>query len=355
MKVLILGGTGAIGSHLCKLLAQHGAKVFVTTRQTSPIEGEVSYISGDSKDDKFLRITLEPHWDCIVDFMAYSTADFRRRLPLLLSNTKQYVFLSSARVYANSEKPLTEDSPRLLDVCDNKQYLRSDEYALAKARQENLLCDSGRKNWTIVRPYITYAEERLQLGVLEKEAWLFRAMQGRTIVFSSDIAERTTTLTYGLDVAVAFSGLIGVEKALGESFHITCDFPRTWHEVFSIYEHTLMESYGASVKIRFVDLDSFMLTHNGKHQIIYDRLFNRVFDNDKIRSFVSADSFVPPEQGLKLCLQEFIRRPNFFRVSGRGEGTRDRLTGERTALNDFHGWREKFRYLASRHKVRDKC
>ena len=40
-----------------------------------------------------------------------------------------------------------------------------------------------------------------QLGVLEKELWLYRALNGRTIVFSKDIAEKSTTLTYGYDVA----------------------------------------------------------------------------------------------------------------------------------------------------------
>lgn len=350
MKVLILGGTGAMGGHLRHLLAEKGALVSVTTRQTLPSEGGIKYISGNAKDDDFLRTQLEQRWDCIVDFMTYSTADFRRRLPFLLTSTMQYVFLSSARVYARSEKPLTEDSPRLLDVSDDRQYLKSDEYALAKARQENLLSESGHKNWTILRPYITYAEERLQLGVLEKEAWLFRALQGRTIVFSSDIAERTTTLTSGLDVAGAISGLIGLEKALGESFHITCDFPRTWHEIFGIYKKTLTEYYGECPKIRFVDLDSFMITHSSRYQIIYDRLYNRIFDNDKIRSLVSTDLFFPPEQGLKLSLLEFLKKLKFSPISSLGEGMRDRLTGEKTALRHFYGLREKLRYLACRYK-----
>ena len=53
---------------------------------------------------------------------------------------------------------------------------------LTKALQENLLRASGYKNWTIVRPYITFSDIRLQLGVYEKEQWLYRALQGRAIV-----------------------------------------------------------------------------------------------------------------------------------------------------------------------------
>ena len=41
--------------------------------------------------------------------------------------------------------------------------------ALQKAREENLLLKSDSRNWTIIRPYITYYDERLQLGVFEKK------------------------------------------------------------------------------------------------------------------------------------------------------------------------------------------
>jgi hypothetical protein len=111
--------------------------------------------------------------------MIYTTQSFKERVNFLLDATSQYVFFSSSRVYADSEIPITEDSSRLLDVSQDKKFLSTDEYSLAKARQENILRKSKRKNWTIIRPYITYSENRLQLGILEKEEWLYRALQGR--------------------------------------------------------------------------------------------------------------------------------------------------------------------------------
>lgn len=70
-----------------------------------------------------------------------------------------------------------------MDVCNDKEYLDSNEYAIAKAKEEDILFRSPNKNWTIVRPSLTYAENRLQLGVYEKENWLYRALHGRAIVF----------------------------------------------------------------------------------------------------------------------------------------------------------------------------
>ena len=74
--------------------------------------------------------------------MNYPAAEFQTRRDLILNSVGQYLFLSSARVYAQSETPLTEDSPRLLDVTTDAAYLKTTEYALEKARSENFLRDA---------------------------------------------------------------------------------------------------------------------------------------------------------------------------------------------------------------------
>jgi len=172
MKILMLGGTGAMGVPLGKILVEKGHSVYVTSRTAHSSQNKINYILGNAQDDSFFKDTLKEVWDVIIDFMAYSTVTFKRRLDSLLDATSQYVFLSSARVYSQSEVPITEETPRLLDVLTDETYLKTDEYALSKARQENLLRDSGRQNWTVIRPSITFSEIRLQLGVLEKESHL---------------------------------------------------------------------------------------------------------------------------------------------------------------------------------------
>ena len=173
MNVLIFGGTGAMGTHLVSILAKQGIKCVVSTRQCRDNSENVEYVIGDAHNVDFLKSLFANYkFDAIVDFMKYSTKDFESRVCFLLSNTKQYIFLSSSRVYAGSNEPLTENSPLLLDVCQDAEYLKTDEYALAKARQERILHKSGKTNWTIIRPYITFSEKRLQLSALEKEFWL---------------------------------------------------------------------------------------------------------------------------------------------------------------------------------------
>lgn len=54
---------------------------------------------------------------------------------------------------------------------------------MAKARQEDILYQSGFSNYTIVRPSVTYNTYRLQLGALEKENWLYRALKVDVLFF----------------------------------------------------------------------------------------------------------------------------------------------------------------------------
>lgn len=222
MEILILGGTGAMGVPLVKLLsAKDDMNVYVTTRSKKESMGNITYIQGNAKEVDFFNSLMDRNYDVIIDFMVYSTDELKNRLEVLLSKTRQYFFFSSSRCYADSKEPIKEDSPRLVDVCEDPEYLALDEYGMAKGREENLLRSTGKKNWTIIRPYITYNSYRIQLGVYEKENWLKRILEGRTIVFPKDIADKKTSLTYGPDVAGAILDLIGNEKAYGEAFHIT--------------------------------------------------------------------------------------------------------------------------------------
>lgn len=213
MNILVLGGTGAMGVPLVELLSQRGDNVYVTTRSQKKNHENVTYICGNAKEQAFFEKLMTKNYDAIVDFMVYGTEELHQRLKCLLERTTQYVFFSSSRCYAESNTPITEKSSRLVDVCKDPEYLSIDEYGLAKGKEENLLFDSGKKNWTIIRPYITYNTYRLQLGVYEKEDWLRRALEGRTIVFPEDIASKRTSLTYGPDVAGAVVDLVGNEKA----------------------------------------------------------------------------------------------------------------------------------------------
>ena len=349
MKILILGGTGAMGAHLVDILSQNDDnEIFVTTRRNRTAKKEnITYVVGDAHGNGFISSLLkQEEWDAIVDFMVYNTEEFKFRADLFLSSCKQYVFLSSSRVYADSKEPITEKSPRLLDVCNDKEYLSTDEYALTKARQENILFESGKKNWTIIRPYITFSENRLQLGVLEKEYWLYAVLNCGVLVFSKDIAQHTTTLTYGYDVARGITAIIGNAKAYGEAFHITGNNAIKWQSVFELYSKVLKER--GVVFDEFLKEKTYRLNGTGKYQVLFDRYYDRIFDNSKIAQFVDISSFVKPEEGLKSCLIEFLKKPQFLYCDIKGILEYLKNTTGKVPFSKLPTFKQKIKYILIR-------
>ena len=97
MKILILGGTGAMGVPLVNFLNNGINDVYVTSRVQKESDGKVHYIRGNAHEIEFINSLLREQYDAIVDFMVYSTEEFKNRVHLFLENTKQYVFFSSSR------------------------------------------------------------------------------------------------------------------------------------------------------------------------------------------------------------------------------------------------------------------
>ena len=339
MNILILGGTGSIGQALTELLKNTAWNVYVTTRTKRENVQNITFLQGNAHDEKFLaECVTKRHWNVIVDFMAYSTQEFSKKVELFLESTDQYFFLSSSRVYAASNEPLTEDSPRLLDVSTDETYLATDEYALAKARQENILLTTNKKNWTIIRPYKTYNNNRLQLGMYEKEEWLYRLMMGKTLVFPNELKKRKTTLTYAADVAVAISELIENESAYGETFHITTTESLSWEDAFKKYTSILSETTGKQFHIRYVDDIEMFYNIWNPYQIKYDCNIDRCFDNSKIKYTVFAE-------GINKCLKKFIESPEWRNINWKLNFWMDNITGEKTKIWDADGLKEKARYV----------
>lgn len=345
MDILVLGGTGAMGVPLVELLAKRKNNVFVTTRSKKSDYGKVKFLQGNAKDPVFFDMLMERKYDIIIDFMVYGTEELKNRLSNLLDHTDQYFFFSSSRCYADSSTPIREDSNRLVDICKDETYLATDEYGLAKGREENLLFDCGAKNWTIIRPYITYNNYRIQLGVYEKEDWLRRALEGRTIVFPEDIANKRTSLTFGPDVAGAVVDLIGNEAAYGQAFHITTEESYTWGEILEFYCNEIERKTGKRIQIKMVQDSRELQNVWNPWQIKYDRLYNRTFDNSKIEAIRGKYKYKPCFEGLGDCLDTFLDHPCWLGMNIHYEAWSDSQTHEFTPLHEVPGHLNKLRYL----------
>ena len=363
-----------MGIHLSKLLSENNVEVYISSRSEHKDEKNIHYLLGNAKQVDFDDVILSKHpWDCIVDFMVYDTEEFKNRVEKLLSSTKQYIFLSSSRVYIDTDELITETTPRLLEECNDKSYLQTDEYALKKAREEDVLFKSSYHNYTIIRPYITYGENRLPLGVWEKETWVKRLMNKKDLVLPKRFLDKYTTLAYGKDVSYCISKMVGNRDTIGKIFNITGDKAHKWGEILAYYLEQVEKLNGYKPKVLLVDRFStnirqivkrwlldvlhFRFSFSGSkiecrdYQLIYDREFNRRFDNSHLLSLFPDLEFFDYQTSLGNCMQVFVSNPKYNYTSWSWEALQDRLTHQVTSIFLIHGIKNKLKYIFLRYIV----
>lgn len=323
MRVLLLGGTGAMGGHLARILAARGDEVVVTTRGKRDDCDGIRYVEGNALSHEFLEHALSGGYDSVVDFMVRPSVGFGETANLVMSNAGQYVFVSSYRVYADSPV-LTEGSPRLLDVSDDAEYLATDEYALAKARCEDALRESGFSNWTIVRPGITFdGSGRFQLGTLEAGTWLLRAMNGIPVMFPEEMLAKETTLSWGGDVARMIAGVVANPGALEEDYIVAASEHLSWAEIAEVYRRA------TGLELVLCGMDDYEQAVGGTYQIWLDRMIDRRIDNSKIMAAceMMPEEILPVRERLLSELEAFLSSELLVRGDIPANARMDRFAG----------------------------
>ena len=284
-KVLVLGATGAMGQYLVPELAARGYEVDAVSldKVEKNIPG-VRWLQADMEAPGVADEFRARHYDGIVDFMIYNTARLIPALTRYLGGaTGHYIYLSSYRIYDNKEVPVRETSPRLLDSSEDVLLRNSDDYCIHKARGENIVRTYPSKDWTIVRPAITYSLMRSQLVTLEIDNTVGRAFAGKTVVLPEEARNIQGTMSWAGDVAQMIAGLLFNEKARGETFTVATAEHHTWGEIADYYRDI------CGLKAIWVPEADFLRAWVGPNhgfapvwQLRYDRFFTRVMDNSKV-------------------------------------------------------------------------
>lgn len=318
-NVLVLGASGAMGQYLVPILAEKGFHVdAVALDEQKSDHPNINWIKGNAKDMAFRTELLNRHYDGIVDFLIYTTNELVPYLPGILSASGHYIFLSTYRIYNGLENPTKETSPRLLDSSDDVLLVNSDDYSIYKARGENILRNAfADKNWTIIRPAITYSRHRYQLVTLETPHTVARARQGKSVLLPDTAKNVRATMSWAGDVAQMIAGLLFNEKALHETFTVATAEHHTWGEIADYYKDI------CGLNTVWVPQEDYLycLTRRNpystlpcKWQLVYDRLFDRVMDNSKVLAAtgMKQEDLKPLYDGLKYeisrCTQEFIEQ-----------------------------------------------
>lgn len=310
-RILLNGGNGALGVYLTQELQKLGHDIDVLCLEEGLLkQSNIRYLRHDGKDFSYLKELMRNDYDAIVDFMVYPTiGEFVPYADLYLDNTKHYIFTSTYRVYG-SEYPITEKSPRLWDLLRAgklpEDFVEDYEYSIYKAKCEDYLLSGKKRNWSIIRPTITYSKARFQLTVLEAGTLIHRMRANKTVVLPEGAMDCEGTLSWAGDFGICVSKLVLNENAFGEAYTIGTSEHHTWREIAEIYKKI------GGLEYITVDDDTFVNEIFGgstatAQQLKYDRCYNRVIDNEKILKATNrkASDFMPLEQGLTMELENY--------------------------------------------------
>lgn len=107
-KILVTGATGFIGSHLCRQLLTHDAKVFGISRNPSPQKrGDIHWWKGDLVDFEFIqKVMIEAEPDIIFHLASYvaGSRNIELVLPTFHSNLSSTVNLLTAATKVGSRR-----------------------------------------------------------------------------------------------------------------------------------------------------------------------------------------------------------------------------------------------------------
>jgi nucleoside-diphosphate-sugar epimerase len=222
---------------------------------------------------------------------------------LFLNNCEHYIFLSTYRVYAG-EYPITENSPRLLDVEKPDNFVSELEYSIYKAEGEDLLLASDYNNFTIVRPATTFSEMRYQLVTLEAKHTVGRASKGKKVVVPIQAKDKPATLCWGGDVAKMIARLMFKEETMREAYNVCSSESRTWGEIAEYYKDL------CGLEAVWVDKEDYLkikdpaVKTSTRWQLEYARLFHRITDNSKMLAVtgLKQSDFMPLYDALKMMI-----------------------------------------------------
>jgi nucleoside-diphosphate-sugar epimerase len=289
LRILFIGGNGTISAASSRRVIEQGHELTLLNRGVSaaiaadsptartPIEGALSLV-GDAGDPASLQAAVEgTEWDVVVNFRSFTPEQAAADVEIFSGRTAQYVYISSASAYQKpvEQLPITESTP-----------LRNPfwPYSRDKIASELVFQEAYRERGfpvTIVRPSHTYDERSVPIP--GRWTAIERMRRGLPVPIVGD-GTSLWTLTHTRDFAVAFAGLLGNRRAVGDVFHITSDEVLTWAQIWRILaraagapEPTLVpvtgEQWGTE---RPDDLDG----------LLGDKIHSVIFDNSKVKALV---------------------------------------------------------------------
>lgn len=300
-KILILGGTGTIGSAVTRALLEQGEDVTLLLREGRIPPSGVKAVTADGNDEEALvAIQRKGAYDIVINLLIYTAEQAQMNLRVF-PDVRQLIFISTVCVNDRAETVVfTEKSP-----CGNRESV----YGQHKQEAELVFLAAAEKGYpvTIIRPTQTYGGQKLPLSVKGKSYWGIcqRILDGKPVIVHGD-GTSVWISTYCDDFAAGLLPLIGRKEALGEIFQITSDEALTWDQMYRI----LGEELGRAPKIVHIPTDVLVQAGLGGG-IRGDKESSVLFDNHKLKTLTGFVPKVSFREGVRKYLAGIEKHPEW--------------------------------------------
>lgn len=304
MKVLLVGGTGCLSTDIArKLCNDDNYELYMLNRgnNRNVIPQKTNLIIADIRNkSQSIEKLGNLHFDVVIDFISYFPRQLSETLDILAGHYNQFIFISSAAVYdiRNIGKhEITENSP-----VGNKEWW----YSKGKIKCEELLAEyfmQKKEKYTIVRPFVTYNEERLPYALAPDyhHTWTIirRILEDKPIVIWDEF-DCVSPFTSTLDFADGVISLFCNENSYGEAYHIATDKQYSWRRVFEIIGNLLCKE-PKYLHITNKEIEKYFPEY--KDTIEDDKCFDYYVNNGKIKSMCKSFTYpIELEDGMKRML-----------------------------------------------------
>jgi nucleoside-diphosphate-sugar epimerase len=225
MKVLVIGGTGYIGSHTVEELARRGHEVSVFARGLlrPSLPQIATFIKGDRHNPEDLSRLRSRKFEAVIDINAYTREESQAVINLFGNDLHRFVHLSTVSVYPlTSVMPLAEDNPLVTDPTLH--------YGYNKAECERALRWAFTRNgfpYVAIRPPAVFGPRD---DKSRENYYLKRIVAGDPVIIP-DSGVMPIFAVYVKDLALAMVNAITAEGITGKAFNLA------QAEMISINDH----------------------------------------------------------------------------------------------------------------------
>jgi nucleoside-diphosphate-sugar epimerase len=225
MNVLVIGGTGYIGSHTVEELAQRGHRVFVFARgrTRARLPESVSLIEGDRHNKDDLVRARSHRLDAVIDINAYAREQTQSAINVFDGTVSRFVHLSTFSVRQRaSQIPSDESDPLVTDPAN--------VYGYNKAECERALRWAHTKTgfpFVSIRPVAVFGPRDNK----SRENYYLKRLVANDPVIVPGSGLLPAPAVYVKDLAAALANALTAESVAGNAYQLA------QNEIVSVNNH----------------------------------------------------------------------------------------------------------------------